>query len=89
VQWLKKHRRVPARKAPLCLACEHVFRRDVELPGTFMMTFCEDPRVEQIVLSGVCAECAKKSDPELLEHGGKYICEMTDGEVVGFHTSSP
>jgi hypothetical protein len=85
-QWLKMHRRVAAKKAPLCLACEHAFRRGVELPFTFMMTYSEDPRVEQIALTGVCETCAQMSDPELLKYGSESICKMLDGgRVVGLH----
>jgi hypothetical protein len=87
-QWLKMHRRVAERKAPLCLACEHAFRRGVELPFTFMMTYSEDPRAKQIVLTGVCETCAKMSDPELLKYGSEQLSQMLDGgEVVGLSSS--
>jgi hypothetical protein len=88
-QWLKMHRSVVAKKAPLCLACSHAFRRERELPFPFMMTYSEDPRVRQIVLTGVCERCSKRSDPELLKYGSEQMCKMLDGgEVVGFQHGS-
>jgi hypothetical protein len=81
--WLAMQHEAPAKKAPLCLACEHAFlRRDV--PYTFMLTYSDDPRVEQMFLTGVCAGCASKSDPELLNYGSEKLSILLDGEILGF-----
>jgi hypothetical protein len=45
------------------------------------LTYSEEER-EQVVLTGICASCAQKSDTELLAIGGKSIA------VIGFHQTT-
>ena len=84
--WLKHSR--TATPPPLCLACEHEFAAGAPAPGTFGMSYSEDPRVKQLVMTGVCAGCAAaKSDTELIAIGAEGLCKAVDGRVVGFtHT---
>jgi hypothetical protein len=86
-QWLKHCHE--ASEAPLCLTCEQEFHTHA-WPFTFMVTYSEDPRVKQIVLTGVCARCStEKSNPELLKYGGELLAtKFFDGRVLGFHGPS-
>jgi hypothetical protein len=67
-EWLEKCRRGPD-KAPQCLVCEHVFCDPKQPPLTFLVTHSENPRINVILLTGVCWRCASKSDAELLQLG--------------------
>ena len=50
----------------LCLACEYKFRSaKLARAFVFMQPICEEPTMAMLV--GVCEECSKKDDGELLE----------------------
>jgi hypothetical protein len=50
----------------LCLACEYEFRSATFARAfVFMLPICEEPTMAMLV--GVCEECSKKDDGELLE----------------------
>ena len=50
----------------LCLACEYEFRSaKFARAFVFMLPICEEPTMAMLV--GVCEECSKKDDGELLE----------------------
>ena len=81
--WLQEHRKKSV-EPPLCLTCDFAFRGS-KPPGTFLMMYSEDPAVEHLVLTGVCRKCAKKnSDVELLKVGVVGLCQVVDGEVLGY-----
>jgi hypothetical protein len=71
------------REPTLCLACEHEFQVR-EAPGTFMLSYSEDPRVKHTIMTGICDRCAAGSDTELLNYGVASISKLLDGEVMGF-----
>jgi len=59
----------------LCLACEYKLR-SAQFVRTFvfMQPICEEPTIAMIV--GVCGECSKKDDEELLEIAYQGCREM-------------
>jgi hypothetical protein len=88
VQWLMRWR--TAAVPPLCLTCEHEFRPEASPPSTFGMLCSEDPRVQHLVLTGICSHCAAaKTDAELQIHGSKLICERMGGRSLGFGNFCP
>ena len=82
-EWRAKCRK-GSDKAPQCLTCEHAFCDPAQPPLTFVVTHTEDPRVNQIILTGVCWRYAEKSDTQLRKHSiallAKYIEIRTLGE---------
>ena len=57
---------------PLCLACDHEFNDRVAPPLTFIcaaVNLGKDGRPKQVILTGVCDDCATKSDDELMKIG--------------------
>jgi hypothetical protein len=57
---------------PLCLSCDHEFNDRVAPPLTFVcaaVNIGKDGRPKQTILTGVCDECAAKSDDELMKIG--------------------
>jgi len=59
----------------LCLACDYEFRAPrFARAFVFMQAICEEPTMAMIV--GVCEECSKKDDAELLEIAYQGCREM-------------
>ena len=81
----EKCQKAPASKAPQCLACEHAFRDPAQPPLTFLVTHSEDPRINVLLLTGVCWRCAEKNDAELLKHGTKLTAKFLKGRELGEH----
>lgn len=57
---------------PLCLCCDHEFNNPVAPPLTFVcaaVNLGKDGSPQQVILTGVCEECATKSDDELMKVG--------------------
>jgi hypothetical protein len=66
-EWFKQVRNG---RRPLCLACEHEFEPEGEVPGAFCLTrssFRNDEAAGKVILTAICEECAQKDDAELLE----------------------
>jgi hypothetical protein len=82
-KWLEKCRKAPADKAPQCLTCEQILRDPAQPPLTFFVTHSEDPRINVLLLTGVCWHCAEKSDAELLKHGTELTAKFLKGRVYG------
>jgi hypothetical protein len=88
--WLRERWLNSAAVPSLCLTCEHQFHPEPALPPrTFAVAYSEDPRVNMILMSGVCPRCALKTDTELLAHAGELVRRATDGRMLGFHTIRP
>jgi hypothetical protein len=51
---------------PLCLACDHGFIAP-EQPFAFCLSFPFYDEATQAIATGICSECAQKSDAELIE----------------------
>lgn len=83
-EWLEKHRKAPADKAPQCLTCEQVFCSPAPPPLTYLVTHSEDPRIDVMLLTGVCWRCADKSDAELLRHGAELTAKFLNGRMCGW-----
>ena len=81
-------RKAPADKAPQCLACEQTFRDPAQLPLAFLVTHSEDPRINVVLLTGICWRCAEKSDTELLKRGTELTAKFLKGRVYGRAPSS-
>jgi hypothetical protein len=80
--WEKNRQASPRDRMPLCLTCDHEFH---DAPVDFVMGYSEDPGVEQVILSGICARCIKeKTDVELLSRGSSGVCQIIDGKELGF-----
>lgn len=89
--WLEKVRKAPADKAPQCLTCEQTFCDAAHPPLTYLVTHSEDPRVNVLILTGVCWRCAEKSDAELLKRGSESTAKFLKGYVLSachFHYPS-
>ena len=82
-EWLEKCRKAPADKAPQCLACGQTFRDAAQPPLTFLVTHSEDPRINLMLLTGVCWRCAEKSDTELLKRGTELTAKFLKGRAYG------
>jgi hypothetical protein len=82
-KWLAKCQKGPD-KTPLCLACKRTFCDRAQPPTTFLVTYSEDPRIDVIILTGVCRHCAEKSDTDLLTHGTKLTAKFLKGRVLGW-----
>jgi len=57
---------------PLCLTCDHEFNDRVAAPLAFFcvaINISKDGWPQQVILTGVCEECAVKSDDELMKVG--------------------
>jgi hypothetical protein len=80
-EWLEKCRNAPADKAPQCLTCEQTFRD--QPPLTHLVTHSADPRINVLLLTGVCWRCAEKSDAELLKYGTELMAKFLKGRVYG------
>jgi hypothetical protein len=73
-QWVKVVR--DGDKRPLCLACEHEFRRRERVPAfCFTIPFCNEP-TKKALLTGICGKCSEKDDAELLEIAYRGFKEM-------------
>jgi hypothetical protein len=81
-EWLEKCQKPPA-KAPQCLTCEQTFCDSAQPPLTFLVTHSEDPRINVVLLTGVCWRCAEKSDTELLKYGTELTAKFLKGRVCG------
>jgi len=82
-EWLEKCRKAPADKAPQCLTCEQTFRDPAQPPLTFFVSHSEDPRINVMLLTGVCWRCAEKSDTELLKRGTELTAKFLKGRAYG------
>jgi hypothetical protein len=62
---------------PLCLTCEHEFQMG-NLPPAFMLVEVdvqENGRPDQLILTGICDDCAIRGDDELLHRGADLLKE--------------
>jgi hypothetical protein len=66
-----------AQGKPLCLTCEHEFQMG-NLPPAFMLVEVdvqENSRPDQLILTGICDDCAIRGDDELLHRGADLLKE--------------
>jgi len=49
-----------------------------------LVTYSEDPRIDGIILTGVCRHCAEKSDTDLLTHGAELTAKFLKGRALGW-----
>jgi hypothetical protein len=73
--WLwEKTKEYPPR---CCLACEYKFC-DSRPPPAFVVMYPKNPHIKMFSITGICANCAQKSDAELLTIGSKGIAKRTE-----------
>jgi hypothetical protein len=87
--WIKIWTCVAPAQAPLCLACAHEFNRQVPGPIVYSFIHSDDPRARYAVMTGVCDQCAGKSDAELMTIAGNGFGGITNGRVIGFGRVPP
>jgi hypothetical protein len=81
-EWREKCRKAPD-ATPQCLTCEHAFCDPTQPPLTFVVIHTEDPRVNQIILTGVCWRCAEKSDAQLRRRSIGLLAKHIEVRTLG------
>jgi hypothetical protein len=87
--WGKKWAHIAPTDAPLCLACDYEFNRQVPSPIVFGFIHSDDPRARWAAMAGICERCAGKPDAELMTHMGNWMRTNAGGRVLGFGHTPP
>ena len=83
---------IKAKKPPLCLACDFEFKPGGKLPRAFSVAYSLDPddvAADYMIMTGICDDCLKKGDAELLTVASAGLCHVLDGRPLGFNNPAP